>query len=113
MNDPEGLAKRPQRGQFIKAGSRNAAANGGRAYYFHNTAHDAGWGIHRVGRLYNFVSRNNLWPKPYLRPEDGPYDIKPDVERIPNFNDRYARPEAGAQQSGTPPMRFGAERNPL
>jgi hypothetical protein len=109
MNDPEGLAKRPQRGQFIKAGSRNAAANGGRAYYFHNTALDAGWGIHRVGRLYNFVSRNNLWPPPYLKPEDGPYDMKSDVERIPNFNDRYARPDAGAQQSGTPPMRFGAE----
>ncbi len=108
MNDPEGLAKRPQRGQFIKAGSRDAAANGGRAYYFHNTALDAGWGIHRVGRLYNFVSRNNVWPAPYLKPEDGPYDIKSDVERIPNFNDRYARPDAGAHQSGTPPMRFSA-----
>jgi hypothetical protein len=33
--------------------------------------------------------------------------------RIPNFNDRYARPDPGAQQSGAPPMRFGTERNPL
>lgn len=27
----------------------------------------------------------------------------------PNFNDRYARPEAGAYQSGGPPLRFGVE----
>jgi len=131
MHDPEGLKRRPERGQFIKAGSRDPNANGGRAYYFHNTALDAGWGIHRVGRLYNFVSWNNVWPAPYVKPDDGPFDVKSDVNRptfaksgfalapgspghgaaarIPNFNDRYARPDAGAHQSGTPPMRFGSE----
>jgi hypothetical protein len=119
MNDPEGLARRAQRGQFIKAGSRDPSANGGRAYYFHNTALDAGYGIHRIGRVYNFVSRNNVWRKPYLKAEDGPFDAASDFEpplsakgnaaRIPNFNDRYPRPDAGAQQSGVPPMRFGAE----
>jgi len=131
MHDPEGLRRRPERGQFIKAGSRDPNANGGRAYYFHNTVLDAGYGVHRVGRLYNFVSRNNVWPKPYLKPDDGPFDAASDVERpvfakggfalapgspghgraarIPNFNDRYPHPDAGAHQSGTPPMRFGSE----
>jgi hypothetical protein len=31
------------------------------------------------------------------------------AERIPNFNDQYPKPDVGAHQSGTPPMRFGAE----
>jgi hypothetical protein len=29
------------------------------------------------------------------------------AQRIPNFNDRYARPDVGAHQSGTPVMLFG------
>jgi hypothetical protein len=29
------------------------------------------------------------------------------AEPIPNFNDRHPRPDVGAHQSGTPPMRFG------
>jgi hypothetical protein len=177
------------RGPFIKAGSNNAAANGGRAYYFHNTALQplpprgasfslgAGAGIDRAGgTLYNFVSRNNIWhihkealidgqPKFYsiradcqLEPCDADFDLhnglivragapsrgwgpgergrpvyassgasypaatrKGDfslapgspgyqrAERIPNFNDAYARPDVGAHQSGTPPMKFGLE----
>lgn len=31
------------------------------------------------------------------------------AERIPNFNDRYPHPDAGAQQSGAPPMQFGVQ----
>ena len=119
MHDPEGLARRPERGKFIKAGSPDPDANGGRAYYFHNTALDAGSGIYRVGRLYNFVSRNNVWPAPYLKADDGPYDIASDLAHgspaqraaapIPNFNDRYPRPSAGALQPGEPPMQYGVE----
>jgi hypothetical protein len=111
MYDPEGDPRRGERGPFIKAGSRNEAANGGRAYYFHNTGMGAGAGIARSGgRLYNFVARNNLWPASRVNPADGPFDLGRDrVERIANFNDRYPRPDAGAHQSGAPPMRFGAE----
>ena len=29
------------------------------------------------------------------------------AERLPNFNDRYERPDVGAQQSGAPQLRFG------
>jgi len=99
------------RGPFIKAGSRHPTANGGRAYYFHNTAKDASAGIARSGgRAYNFVARNNLWLKSRVNPADGPFDLGRDkVESIPNFNDQYARPESGAHQSAAPPMRFGAE----
>jgi hypothetical protein len=99
------------RGPFIKAGSPHPTANGGRAYYFHNTAMGASAGITRSGaRLYNFVSRNNVWPAPRVNPADGPFDLGKDkIERIPNFNDRYARPDPGARQSGAPPMLFGAE----
>ena len=103
-----------ERGPFIKAGSRHPTANGGRAYYFHNTAqHPQGpsAGIARAGgRAYNFVARNNLWPASRVDPADGPFDLGgKNVERIPNFNDRFARPDAGAHQSGAPQMRFGAE----
>jgi hypothetical protein len=105
------LARSYERGPFIKAGSRKPAANGGRAYYFHNTGMGAGAGIARAGGpTYNFVARNNAWPKSRVKPQDGPYDLGSDrPERIPNFNDRYARPVAGAHQSGAPQMRFGAE----
>jgi hypothetical protein len=86
---------------FIKAGSRHPQYNGGRAYYFHNSAPEPGVrGIAAAGgRLYNYVSLNNR----FARERPGR------VEPIPNFNDRYARPEPGADQSGAPPMRFGAE----
>ena len=99
------------RGPFIKAGSKHPTANGGRAYYFHNTARGISTGIARSGgRLYNFVARNNLWPASRVDPADGPFDLGgKKLERIPNFNDRYARPDAGAHQSGAPQMRFGVE----
>ena len=111
MYQPEGGARRDERGPFIKAGSRQPQVNGGRAYYFHNSAPEAGAGIARAGGpTYNFVARNNLWPASRVRPEDGPFDLGRDkVERIPNFNDRYPHPAAGASQSGEPPRRFGAE----
>jgi hypothetical protein len=99
------------RGPFIKAGSRHPTMNGGRAYYFHNTGMGAGEGLARSGgRFYNFVARNNLWPRSRVKPADGPFDLGTDrVERIPNFNDRYRRPDAGAHQSGEPPTRYGVE----
>ena len=92
--------------------SNDAKANCGRAYYFHNTAPDAGAGIaDDVGRAYNSVARNNAWPKSQVNPTDGPFDLGTNrVERIPNFNDRYARPESGAHQSGAPPMRSASKR---
>jgi hypothetical protein len=31
------------------------------------------------------------------------------AEPIPNFNDQYPKPDVGAHQSGTPPMRFGVK----
>jgi hypothetical protein len=110
MHDPEGVT-RNRSGPFIKAGSRDPAANGGRAYYFHNTAAGASAGIARAGgRLYNFVSRNNSWPASRVDPADGAFDLgKESVERIPNFNDRYPQPAAGARQSGAPPTRYGVE----
>ena len=90
-----------RRGPFVKAGSRKPEFNGGRAYYFHNTAQSADKGIAPSGgQLYNFVEKNNV----FGRKERGGR-----VERIPNFNDRYAQPAAGASQDGAPPMRFGAE----
>ena len=99
MFSPEG--GRGQRGPFVKAGSRKPEFNGGRAYYFHNTAQSAGKGVAPSGgQLYNFVSLNNVF---------GRKERVERVERIPNFNDRYAQPAAGASQDGAPPMRFGAE----
>jgi hypothetical protein len=97
MLNPEGSS---ERGPFIKAGSNNPQFNGGRAYYFHNSAMEPSRGIAPSGgRLYNYVSVGNLFdPRRPERPE-----------RIANFNDRYARPEPGARQSGAPPMRYGAE----
>jgi hypothetical protein len=176
MYEPDGSPDRELRGPFIKAGSNHGNANGGRAYYFHNTALQpqggryamgAGWGISKNGgRLYNFVSRNNIWQvhkEPLINGEpkflplraetrDGPFDADYDLyngelgglrghaerhgwkgrpsyastregdfslkagslghgtaARIPNFNDQYPRPDVGAHQSGTPPMRFGAD----
>ena len=169
------------RGPFIKAGSNVPRANGGRAYYFHNTVLQpppdrgaslplgAGSGIQKSGgTLYNFVSRNNIWhihkeaqsagaPRFYSiradcapgpcdadfdlyngalamgdtaaeargwrgrpvyaasTPRSGDFSLAPSspgyqrAERIPNFNDRYPRPDVGAHQSGTPPMRFGVD----
>ena len=178
MNNPELGPDREERGPFIKGGSRNPQMNGGRAYYFHNTALQpagagtryplgAGWGISKqAGTLFNFVSRNNIWQihkEPLINGEPkfwsiradgdkGPVDADYDLyngqlanagrnaqrhgfagrpvyavgargdfslkknspgfgaaERIPNFNDQYPKPDVGAHQSGTPPMRFGAE----
>lgn len=164
------------RGPFVKAGSRTAAARGGRAYYFHNTVLQprapgmkyplgAGWGLlNSGGPLYNVVSRNNIWhihkteqirgerkfasisadagrglldadfdlyngalwnagrgaerrgwkatPR-FAASQPGDFSLAPGspghgrAEPIPNFNDRYERPDVGAHQSGTPPMRFG------
>jgi hypothetical protein len=34
------------------------------------------------------------------------------AERLANFNDAYARSDAGAHQSGTAPMRFGLDAAP-
>ena len=99
MYDPGG--ERGRRGPFIKAGSRHAEYNGGRAYYFHNSALEDTRGIvDSGGRLYNYVSRNNVFDRKTLA---GP------AQRIANFNDRYPRPEAGAHQSGEPPARYGVE----
>jgi hypothetical protein len=173
MFQPDAPPDEETRGSFIKAGSNSAAANGGRAYYFHNTALQpppaggarygmgSGWGIQNSGgKLYNFVSRNNIWqvhkevqihgqPKYASISADadrGPVDADYDLynapmwnagrnaqghgwrgvpvyeagfslkngspghgtaQRIPNFNDQYARPDVGAQQSGMPPLLFG------
>jgi hypothetical protein len=73
MHNPEIDPDLELRGPFIKAGSPTTA-NGGRAYYFHNTVLQpppprgtafslgAGGGIEKSGgTLYNFVSRNNIW----------------------------------------------------
>jgi hypothetical protein len=184
MYQPEGEPDMEQRGPFIKAGSNHAKYNGGRAYYFHNTilqppgktyTFGAGWGItNSGGKLFNFVSRNNVWqihkevlingqPKfyaisanregadadydlinapvanvddkaerhakegravyassgknyPDLKNQPGNFQLKPGspgfqaAEVIPNFNDGFgARPDMGAHQSGTPPMRFGRQ----
>ena len=88
MYHPEGDPRRGPRGPFIKAGSNHPQANGGRAYYFYNSAPGAGNGIARSGgRLYNFVARNNDWPASRVDPKDGPYEL--DQGRrgaaIPNF----------------------------
>jgi len=92
MYQPEGFAKRDQRGPFIKAGSKRPEVNGGRAYYFHNAGPDAGAGIARSGGpAYNFVARNNKWPASRVNPADGRFDLKEGgSERIPNFSDRDA-----------------------
>jgi Right handed beta helix region len=184
MYHPAGEPDGERRGPFIKAGSNHPTANGGRAYYFHNTVLQppgrlytmgAGEGItNSGGMLYNFVSRNNIWhihkephidgqPKfgslrangdrgpvdadfdlysgrvlnagtaaerrgwrarpvyassgssyPNLAARPGSFMLMPGspghgaAERIPNFNDTYARPDVGAHQSETPPMKFGA-----
>jgi hypothetical protein len=97
MENPEGAHKAAP---FIKAGSRHPEFNGGRAYYFHNTALEPGRGIAASGgKLYNYLSLNNLFGR----------EARGRAERIPNFNDRYARPEAGAHQPDAPPLRFGIE----
>ncbi|HEV3009122.1 MAG TPA: hypothetical protein VGX52_08830, partial [Burkholderiales bacterium] len=76
MFQPEGNPRRDHRGPFIKAGSKQPQVNGGRAYYFHNTAPEAGAGIARSGGpTYNFVARNNRWPASRVNPEDGPFDL--------------------------------------
>src|SRR4051812_77366 len=192
IREPGGDPDFESRGPFIKAGSYDAKVNGGRAYYFHNTAlqpppprgraltSGAGGGIEKSGgTLYNFVSRNNVWhihkevhidgrakyysiradcgagpcdadfdlhngrisnagaraerrgwgpgaaglptyassgrAYPDLAARPGDFSLKPGspgygaAMPIPNFNDRFARPDIGAQQSGTPPMEFGIE----
>ena len=99
MHDPEGVARKGGMSAFIKGGSRDPGTNGGRAYYFHNTveqpirAYAPSGGHH-----YNYISVNNSYDRNGRR-----------AESIPNFNDRYARPDAGAHQSGAPQMRFGVE----
>ena len=92
MYQPEGFARKDQRGPFIKAGSKRPEVNGGRAYYFHNTGPDAGAGIARSGGpAYNFVARNNKWPASRVDPADGPFELKEGRSApIPNFNDRDA-----------------------
>ena len=77
------------RGTFIKAASADASFNGGRAYYFHNTAlqpppqtaqpypRGAGEGINDSGccqPLYNIVSLNNIWHIHRVPPVDGETD---------------------------------------
>ena len=192
MRQPDGNPDHELRGPFIKAGSYSVNANGGRAYYFHNTALQrppprgamlalgAGSGIEKSGgTLYNFVSRNNTWqihkeaqidgqPKyfsiradcaerscdadfdlhngrifnagaraekrgwgpgtrgqpvyassgrgyPDLGARPGDFSLKRgspgygEAVPLPNFNDRFSRPDVGAHQSGTPPMVFGIE----
>ena len=54
----------PDAGARGPRGPRNdAKTNGGRAYYFHNTAPDAGAVFaNDVGRAYNLVARNNASP---------------------------------------------------
>ena len=71
MYRPDGDPDAEERGPFIKAGSNHPSLTGGRAYYFHNTvlqppgarySMGAGSGISKSGgKLYNFVSRNNIW----------------------------------------------------
>jgi hypothetical protein len=97
MGNPDGAHKAAG---FIKAGSRHPEFNGGRAYYFHNSALEPTRGIAASGgKLYNHVSLNNLFAG----------EARGRAERIPNFNDRYAEPVAGAHQRGAPPLRFGVE----
>jgi hypothetical protein len=110
---------RELRGPFIKAGSNRPAANGGRAYYFHNTVLQppgrlypmgAGGGIgNSGGTLYNFVSRNNIWhihKEPLIHGEpkfqslradaaDGPVDADFDL-----YNGRVANAGAAAERRG-------------
>jgi hypothetical protein len=107
MYQPEGFAKKDQRGPFIKAGSKRPEVNGGRAYYFHNTGPDAGAGIARSGGpAYNFVARNNKWPASRVNPADGPFDLKEGRSgEIPNFSDRDAsaiRSGASGYKAGQP-----------
>lgn len=175
MYQPDAPPDQEARGPFIKGGSNAPEVNGGRAYYFHNTAMQppppagaryamgAGKGIENSGgKLYNFVSRNNIWQIHKEAQIDGqlkfasisadgdrgPIDADYDLyngplwnagrgaerhgwrgtpvfdagfalkngssgygvaERIPNFNDQYARPDVGAQQSGAPRLLFGLE----
>jgi hypothetical protein len=173
MYQPDVAPDEESRGPFVKAGSNHPVANGGRAYYFHNTAlqppgggrYGMGAGVGIVnsgGKLYNLVSRNNIWqihkqvhnrgrPKYAAISADadrgsvdadydlyngamrnagrdpqshgwqatpvyqGRYALKTGspghgmAEPIPNFNDQYARPDVGAQQSGAPPLQFGVQ----
>jgi len=75
MYQPEAGGRSP-RGPFIKGGSNQPKANGGRAYYFDNSAPDAGAGLARSGGVfYNFVARNNRWPPSRVNRADGPFEI--------------------------------------
>jgi len=75
MYQPE-AGGRSARGPFIKGGSNQPQANGGRAYYFDNSAPDAGAGLARSGGVfYNFVARNNKWPPSRVNRADGPFEI--------------------------------------
>jgi hypothetical protein len=67
------------------------------------------------GRLVNLgpgAQRNGWMARPAYLP--GSLALKPGTPghgraaRIPNFNDQYANPDVGAQQSGAPPLKFGA-----
>lgn len=72
-----------------------------------------GWGPGPAGRPV-YASSGSSYPDLAARPGD--FTLSPAspgygaAEPIPNFNDRYPRPDVGAHQSGTPPMRFGRER---
>ena len=132
MYQPEGNPDLELRGPFIKAGSNAAHANGGRAYYFHNTALQpppprgvafslgAGAGIEKSGgALYNFVSRNNVWQihKEALS-EGAPkfFSIRADCSSGPCeadfdlYNGRIVNAGARAQKHGWGP---GAHGHPI
>jgi hypothetical protein len=72
-----------------------------------------GWGPGPAGRPIYATSGRSY---PDLAGEPGSFALSRRspgygvAERIPNFNDRYPRPDVGAHQSGTPSMHFGPDR---
>jgi hypothetical protein len=76
---------------------------------------NAGRGAERRGWPARPVYASSGKGYPDLAERPGDFSLSPSspgfgaAERIANFNDRYARPDVGAHQSGTPPMRFGPE----
>ena len=66
----------------------------------------------RLGNLGRDAERNGWQATPVF--DRGNLTLKPGspghgrAVRIPNFNDQYAKPDVGAQQSGAPALRFGA-----
>jgi hypothetical protein len=76
---------------------------------------NAGENAQRNGRKATPVYATSGKGYPDVRVRAGDFSLHPSspgygsAERLPNFNDRYARPDVGAHQSGTAPMRFGVE----